>query len=457
MADPTQQLVDPTDPNQTIDQSVTTPNLELFNPKPNAWQIIGDVLSKRRGLLSSLGGGFMSDYGRRKSAEREIPAFEKIIAQEQGSPIAPEVLKQIGQMDPENALQELSIMQAKAMKAKAAAHQGVPGLWWNKDKKQYEYLPKEGVIGQQYIPAAQELAAEKKGTGGGPPKSPWQALYASQDPSTPPEQREIAKRAYDKYVEDQKARMAFQDSIGTTLRMDAQNANIMKLPWNQNPHGKGTVPVDKRTGAPLRGLTTADVYNGYNKGTIGITREADLPALRNIQSIGHTLDTLDRLGEKLLPLAQPSGLKTTFATQINAWKLWAKGLSDPDAKQFIAVAGTALPLQIQKLLTGSTRPVNLVEFQRITGTPLKAGAFNTESEQVKALTPTPYDTVEQKRAKIKFLKQLEQDQMSQLIGAPPAPTAYEFRNDNPDDSPDRTGVEDGDPTPEAGGEEGTDF
>jgi hypothetical protein len=461
MPDPNQNI-DPTavDPTQTVDPTGTTPNFELFNPKPNAWQIIGEALSRRPNIVENLFGGFMSDYGRRQSAKREIPALEALIAQEQGQPLTPDMLKQIGQMDPENAMQELSIMQSQAMRKKSASKLGTEGLWWNRDKQRYEYLPKEGIIGKQYIPAAQEIAQEKGETKDSFPSSPWKALYESQDPNVSPEKRELAKRAYDKWTADQNQRMQLQASVGTTLRDMAHNDVLMNTPWAANPKVRGTTPIDKTTGIPLRGLITKDVYSGYNAGKIGVARETDLPAIRNISSIGHTLDTLDQLGHAtyksgspLLPESTGGTLGTIAKTGGNAWKMWVKGLGgDPNAKLYEGIAGTGLPLQIQKLLTGSTRPVNLQEFNRITGTPLKAKLFSTQSEQVKALTPTPYDTKEQFEAKIKFLKQLQRDQMSALVGAPPSSNAYQLRNDDPDTSSDRTGIDDAD-----GGPEGTDY
>lgn len=124
--DPSQQL----DPTQQVTQTVETPNLEMFNPKPNAWSIIGDVLGRRRGLISSLAGGFLSDYGQRQAAKKEVPAFMKLLADE-GAPLSKEKVSQINQLDPQNALQELSILQAQALRAKAQAKVFEPKQFWD--------------------------------------------------------------------------------------------------------------------------------------------------------------------------------------------------------------------------------------------------------------------------------------------------------------------------------------
>jgi hypothetical protein len=124
--------VDPTllDPNAAASAVANTGDLPLFNPAPNPLQIIGDALGRRRGIVPSILGGFVSSAGQTRQAREQIPGMEKLLAAE-GHPLSEEQLKAYGTMDPAAVIQQLNLLTKQAMQKQAAQKLYEPKDYWD--------------------------------------------------------------------------------------------------------------------------------------------------------------------------------------------------------------------------------------------------------------------------------------------------------------------------------------
>lgn len=207
------------------------------------------------------------------------------------------------------------------------------------------------------------------------------------------------------------------------------------------PGMKGKIILDTKTLLPDYKVTLNDTWNNPTRyATLDTTQARDLANLRPVRT---TIDEMAAVtGQANLPRDKGS-LLSNFVTNLGERWRPAVGLRTYNqAVNLFQANRTQLAMELQKVLTGSTRPTNLVEFNRIVGKPDNASWTGVLSpNESSALVPDIHtDTVEIAQRKLHVLDELFRNKVAAMTGTLPDPsTAVQQLNTAvPPDGADRT-------------------
>src|SRR3984957_6472206 len=178
----------------------------------------------------------------------------------------------------------------------------------------------------------------------------------------------------------------------------------MKLPFNMVPEFKTSIALDRNTMRPVSGKSAYEILSNPDKYAV-VDRKTGTETIPNLASARREVMQLASYTDAVLPSG--GGDKASFSnyakTLAHRWGLPFKAAAGGVNEAMFEAKRTSVALQLQKVFTGSTRPVNQVEFTRITGD----GDIGLISmKDIEAVLPTSRDTKEIGQVKYKALQEM---------------------------------------------------
>jgi hypothetical protein len=216
-----------------------------------------------------------------------------------------------------------------------------------------------------------------------------------------------------------------RDMVDRNIAQYKEHLNLNLEQINRLPIEKaapGFVPVqvtDPKSPYYLGRDPRVKTYGDTERVGAGLIARADVPKLIGLRSVRQQLSRFDDLVGKALPTEGDTPLSTWLTTTKNGlfWNQKIRAGNVTGTRFDLMNVQTAL--EMQKLLTGSTRPLNQVEFDRIAGGIRENGVADLPGiRDMGAVLPTKYDTAEQGHAKLKEIGANLDDQVNAMTGGP---------------------------------------
>jgi hypothetical protein len=229
-----------------------------------------------------------------------------------------------------------------------------------------------------------------------------------------------------KWNEMQAAKLQFSIAGADTKLLDRANTlynfKMDKTPIQMVPELKNDVLLNRDTMQPVpTGTVSLREALAPNGKYSFVDRKTGMETIPNLRAGRQAIVTLAQYAAKVLPKGTGSPLNDWVSTYANRWRIPVRAVSGGVNEAMFGAARTAAAMQLQKAFTGSTRPVNLVEFTRITG---DTSAGPLTAKDIDAVLPVSRDTKEVAQAKLNVIQQMFDNKLSELNMNSGAPGVY---------------------------------
>jgi len=369
-------------------------------------------------LLSGLGQlGMTHGANRQVEMQKEADISGRIQSlASQGLQPDPQTMDAIYRMSPEAADKELTDVENRkvAEQQTAAAQQQKRADWQFEHQKPFP-LVTGGTEAYVYGPNGQPVRAPqydtalKKENVNTPFKLFQQAMASGDYRGWNAWQTAQASQAV--RVADSK----LADKLKTTL-----NFTMNSTPLPMVKELRGYSPFDKTTLRPVQARKASDIFGdpNWDEKYVFVDKKTATDTIPQLMAGKRALITLAGASAKVLPHGTGSTAKDFLSTLYSKYKISGQALAGNVSAANFTSQRIKLALEIQKALTTSSRPVNLVEFNRITG---EATGLTSEGE---AVIPSLRDTFETAQSKLNTLQGDYDDRLSELTASSPAPGYY---------------------------------
>lgn len=400
----------PQAPGTVTSQDIYTPGVEsLLSAVP---ALVGSYEQGRGrpigNVLSTLGNFGLTNAANRQKQHQDEGDIAARIESLASRGLAPPqgTLDAVNQMSPEAADKELSDVESQQVA-----------------QQQRQQARQEKISDLQYkapvYPGNQKEAFIRDATGQ-LVRAPQYDKPAGAQVKTEMQLHESDPKAWNKYMAD---KAHYSVSTANTKTLDkAQTLLNFKLgstPLGMIPELKNSVLIDRNTLRPVTGITAKQAFDNPDKYAF-VDRKTGTETIPGLAAARNDAITLAQYSAKVLPGTSGKPLADWANTYANQWKIRVKAPYSVNEAMFGA-ARTSLAMQMQKALTGSTRPVNLVEFTRLTG---DDAAGPLSAKDIDAVIPTSRDTREVAQAKLNVIQQLFDNKLQELNMNSGAPGYY---------------------------------
>ncbi len=258
---------------------------------------------------------------------------------------------------------------------------------------------------------------------GTPVRAPQYDKPAGAEAKTEMQLYQTNKAKWSQYMAD---KLKFQISGADTKLLDRANTllnfQLDKTPIPMLTQLKNSVLYDRETMRPVN-PTTISARQALAPGSryVFVDRKTATETIPNLSAARQQIIRLASDAAQVLPGDAGNTYRNWMNTFANRWRIAVKARAGGVSEAMFGADRTSAALQLQKAFTGSTRPVNLVEFTRITGDDT-AGLIT--SKDIDAVLPTGRETKEQAQAKLNVLQQMFDQKLSDLNMDSGAPGVY---------------------------------
>lgn len=360
-------------------------------------------------MLGSLGLQHAANRQQEMQSQADLAARLNLLAQRGLLPQGQDFLKTIESMSPEAAQKELADVEATELARQQAEATANYHLTFGPNGEAFWVNPKNPA--EKLRDPSLDKPANLKGS--------ELELWLRQNPGkTVADYNEFkAKNKLALYTKElakaNETRLAMAGPM-TKARIAATMDAYKDQPPLLVPQLRNLVIVDRTQLKPVQLARAGDLFDHPDK-YVALDRVSATSTLPALLTARKDLLSLADEASKVLPHATGNVARDFLRTKLNEWKLAFEAKSNPTVAAF-KTDRLNVAFQLQRVLTGSTRPIAWVEFKRVAGEDVPTG-LTPEGE---AVMPSPNDSKETAQKKWEHLLDLLQLRLEGMNLAPAA-------------------------------------